>query len=143
DKRFELRLDGEQKRGLASLASQMGVSASDIVRLSLAKLLGEGGLIFGAVRPADPVKDFLAELRSSPAFAPVVDDLERALASLDRESNSNSSAAGLAECLAVIARAYGPIESKLKLMATLVNLRGVTTVTIPRKQPTCRAASAA
>jgi hypothetical protein len=54
--RFELRLPREQRERLGALADQTGLSASDLARLAVRRLIADPGVLLGpAVRsPSEP-----------------------------------------------------------------------------------------
>jgi hypothetical protein len=48
--RFELRLPREQRERLGALADQTGLSASDLARLAVRRLIADPGVLLGVER---------------------------------------------------------------------------------------------
>jgi hypothetical protein len=133
--RFEVILPAQQKRRLAALASSMGTNSSAVVKLSIARMLADKGLVLGDA-PTDPFVTFLEEMRADPratdpAWVKMTAVLAQALEELDLEADTNPSATALTECLRLVAGAKGRIEDRILVMSQLVNTRG--TVAIPRE----------
>jgi hypothetical protein len=130
--RFEIVLPATQRQALAGLAEETGVSSSGLARLAISHLLARNELLLGGapVGPGGDLDAFLVELRADPILASVADQLGAAFSSLDMEAGINRDAAGLFECLQIVARARGPIEKRLRVMLELIDHDGV--VSIPR-----------
>jgi hypothetical protein len=72
---------------------------------------------------------FVAALRADPLLAAAADQLE-AFSDLDMEAGINRDAAGLFDCLQIVAKARGSIEKRLQVMLKLVDHDGQ--IAIPR-----------
>jgi hypothetical protein len=130
--RFEIVLPAARRAALEKLAAESGWTASALTRLAIGHLLSHSDLLLtgGSTTPGGDLGAFLAELRAIPPRVGAADQLEKAFSDLDTEAGINRDAAGLFECLSIVARARGPIEKRLRVMLELLNHEGK--VLIPR-----------
>jgi hypothetical protein len=132
--RIEFTMTDEDRSGLDALAARSGLTPAGLVRFGVKRLLADAGVILGdaPVSEHGDLDAFIAELRSDPEFRSQADNLAAAFDALDLEADGNAHAAGLILVLAVVAKAIGPIETRLMLMRLLVNYRGPVQAAIPR-----------
>jgi hypothetical protein len=129
--RLDVPLSSEQRREIDAMASATGLTATALGRLGIVQLLARRDLVLtGSATTGDDLGAFLTELRAVPPLVGAADQLEEVFSALDMEGGISRDAAGLFECLSIVARARGPIEKRLRVMLKLVDHDGP--VSIPR-----------
>jgi hypothetical protein len=56
NERFEIRLSADRRQELAELARESGLSAADIARLAITRLLAHPGVLLGVERKSERVE---------------------------------------------------------------------------------------
>jgi hypothetical protein len=131
--RLDVSLPVVQHDALQALAAETGFRPGALARMAINHFLARRDLVLtGSAGGGSDLDAFIAEMRGGdPGLVPVADQLAAAFAALDLEADTNRNAAGLIDCLSIVARARGSIEQRLAVMLELVKFKGV--VAIPRE----------
>lgn len=140
--RLDVPLSSEHRRALDAKAAAIGVKPTTAGRMAILEFVGRHGLVLTAQRVTGQrdIDAFLAELKGDARMVDAADTLAAVLKGLDGDADTSRDAAGLFDCLGVIARCGGTLERRLRAMRELCDFSG--TVSIPREllhpEPTTR-----